>query len=131
MSNFPAFYEHNRERPISRSRFCKRSVARSYGYAKKLIVGKDASEPMENTCTQGPGPGFWRGYLKKVVFSLLPSEYRPRAPSVRAPIFSLAILVFIELCLPNFSQHYFNVYLSFIVKDECFFKCVKKLRKMS
>ena len=55
MSNFPAFYEHNRERPISRRRFCKRSVARSYGYAKKLIVGKDASEPMENTC----------GYLKK------------------------------------------------------------------
>ena len=121
MSNFPAFYEHNQERPISRRRFCKRSVARSYGYAKKLIVGKDASEPMKNTC----------GYLKKVVFSLLPSEYRPRAPSVRAPIFSLVILVFIELCLPNFSQHYFNVYLSFIVKDECFFKCVKKLRKMS
>lgn len=43
-------------------------------------------------------PGFWRGYLKKVVFSLLPSEYRTRAPSVRTPIFSLVILVFIDLC---------------------------------
>ena len=31
-------------------------------------------------------PVFWRGYLKKVVFSLLPSEYRTRAPSVRTPI---------------------------------------------
>ena len=43
-------------------------------------------------------PGFWRGYLKKVVFSLLPSEYRTRAPSVRTPSFSLVILVFIDLC---------------------------------
>ena len=65
-------------------------------------------------------PGFWRGYLKKVVFLLLPSEYRTRAPGVSAPIFSLVILVFIDSCLPNFSQHYFNVHLSFTVKDECF-----------
>ena len=44
-------------------------------------------------------PGFWRGYSKKVVFSLLPSEYRTRAPSVSAPNFSLVILVVTDLCL--------------------------------
>ena len=43
---------------VSRRRFCKRSVARSYGYAKKWIVGKCASESTENTCTQGPGSHF-------------------------------------------------------------------------
>ena len=94
---------------------------RSYGYAKKLTVGKAASELKENTCTQGPRhANILAWVLKKVVFSLLPSEYRTRAPSVSAPIFSLVILVFINSCLPNFSQHYFNVYLSFFVKDDCF-----------
>ena len=44
-------------------------------------------------------PRFWRGYLKTVVFSLLASEYRSRAPSVSAPILGLVILVFIDLCL--------------------------------
>ena len=34
--------------------FLQKGVARSYGYANKLIVGKAASESMENTCTQGP-----------------------------------------------------------------------------
>ena len=106
---------------------------RSYGYAKKLIVGNAASELMENTCTQGPRhANILAWLLKKVVFSLLPSEYRTRALSVSAPIFSLVILVFIDSCLPNFSQHYFNVYLSFSLKmiAFCFYRCVKKLRTM-
>ena len=78
----------------------KRSAARSYGHAKKLIVGKAAGESMENTCTQGPVHARILAWvLKKVVFSLLPSEYRTRAPSVSAPIFSLVILAFIDLCL--------------------------------
>ena len=55
---------------------------------------------MENTCTEVPGHARILAWvLKKVVFSLLPSDYRIRAPSVSAPIFSLVILVFIDLRL--------------------------------
>ena len=46
-----------------------------------------------------PCPDSGVGTKKKVVFSLLPSDYRIRAPSGSAPIFSLVILVFIDLRL--------------------------------
>ena len=43
-------------RPVtSQHHVCTWSVAKSYGYAKKWIVGKSALEPRENACTQGPG----------------------------------------------------------------------------
>ena len=58
---------------VSRHQFCKRSVARSYGYAKKLIVGKPPRNqrkthahrdqvptlvPEYKVSTQGPGAHF-------------------------------------------------------------------------
>ena len=59
---------------VSRRHFCKRSVARSYGYAKKLIVGKTPQNQRKTRAHRDPVPTLVPEY-KVSTFNLVPRAF--------------------------------------------------------